>query len=57
MRARHPLFYMFSRGLWKKNANPVTSPRQAAMMSGQEIRKNSRQVAKTPRPESEFQNF
>jgi len=46
MRARHPLFYMFSRGLWKKNANPVTSPRQAAMMSGQEIRKNSRQDAK-----------
>jgi hypothetical protein len=33
MQSRHPLFYMFSRRLWNKNANPVTAAQRAAMMS------------------------
>jgi hypothetical protein len=32
MRVRHPPFYVFSHGLWNKNANPVTWWRRAAMM-------------------------
>jgi hypothetical protein len=33
MRLRHPLFYIFSHGLWNKNANPVTAQWRAAMMA------------------------